>query len=258
MKNPIQITLSGISDHVPIDDVLALKKAYPNVEIGVLASPGLMGHARHPSIEYLEQLCSYPELDLSLHLCRGYMKELFLKKNPAYYDLRAFWPHFKRIQFNYYTFFTNDSIPPRTYANKAKALLEMCFMPYFAGKELIFPISPFSRRFIDEFLLPVIDDYNASLFFDGSHGQGRSPEKWEAPLKQRIKPGYAGAHTPENIQERLAQIVPLLPPGYPFWIDIESGIMADGHKNDPALDHWEMKTVWDFCENVMQFMHLTQ
>lgn len=258
MKHPIQITLSGISDQVPIDEVLALHAAYPNIEIGVLAAPGHMGLARHPSLQYLEKLCSHSDtLDLSLHLCRDYMKKLFSKKLDAYYDLRKFWPHFKRIQLNYYTFFTNETIPPKKYANKAKALLELFSLPQFQGKELIFPISAYSQRFIDEFLLPIIDHHNASLFFDGSHGQGKSPDQWLPPLKQLIKHGYAGHHTPDNIQERLAQIVPLIEQSYPFWVDIETGIMCDGYENNISLNHWDMKKVWKFCENIMQFMNVT-
>ena len=213
-----------------------------------------MGLARHPSKQYLEELCAHSDmLNLSLHICREYMKDLFNRKMTVFNDLAPFWNHFKRIQFNYYSFFTNNDIPPKGYDAKAKGLLSTSQLSYFVGKELIFPISSYSQKFINEHLLPVIRHYKATLFFDGSHGQGRAPEKWDAPLIAGVDHGYAGSLGPENITEQLEKIFAALPPGATIWTDAETGLMHDDHKTNPDKNHWNLEKVWAMCDRITQF-----
>ncbi len=220
-----------MDDTTPIDGLLQLADKHPNIELGILLSPFCMGTKRYPSKQYIEKLCQHSHrLPLSAHICREWMKKLFAKDVEVYDFLKTVWPHFKRIQFNYYNFFSNHDIYPKGVAAKAKALLEVCQQPCFEGKELIFPYSEHSKEFIEDYLLPVTDDYRPTIFFDGSHGQGRAPDSWHPPFPG-LHHGYAGGLGPDNIERHMDIIMPMIPPDAQVSFDAETNLMSpvDGH-----------------------------
>jgi|GEM_PF-4232279 len=240
------ITISGIDDTVPIDKVLELAEKYPKMEIGILLSRDEMGRLpRYPSLTYIMKLCQHSDtLKLSAHICRGWMIDLLKKQVSIWPDLRHIWDHFSRVQFNYYTYFTRGDIFPASYSGKARQMVESIAHPCFANKELIFPYSMYSKRFLDEFL--VIDPARMSIFYDDSAGIGKELTEVLPPYKN-CKQGYAGSLGPSNLSDILNKIKDVAGET-PVWADSETQLMYTDHKNNPERNHWDMERVEQFLK----------
>ncbi|MBP6911436.1 hypothetical protein KBC03_07760 [Patescibacteria group bacterium] len=226
------ITLSGVDDNTSIPGLIQLSKQFPKVEIGILLSQKNIEHgeSRYPTRKYIELLCRHDKkLQLAGHICRAWMKDLFLGKTTVVDELGPdIWSSLQRIQFNYYKFFTDPTIQPMKFKDKVEGLLQAVGLPCFEGKQLIFPRSEYSAEFIDQYRgrLPA----GHVIFHDSSFGQGRTPDVWPNPIGNPC--GYAGKLDPDNYKKELLKIAAVVGEQGSIWTDAETGLRDPHNKFD--------------------------
>lgn len=217
------VTITGADDGTLISDLFELSKEYPFVEWAILVSRSSKGSKRFPSHNWIEELVhahetaiinGEPGLNLSLHLCGAYVRELLSGSSQFIdNDLLGFWQGFQRVQIN------THGQEHLTVANFADALLR------YPDKEFIFQFDDVNQQALD---FAIMDGANCSALFDLSHGAGVLPEYWPLPLED-IKCGYAGGISPANIVQQIIDIEKTVG-DIPVWIDMETHVRSDNDK----------------------------
>jgi len=208
-----RVTISGADDAVEPRELLALTKAYPFVEWGVLYSVSRQGTPRHPSehwrAEFGDLRCdALEDVPLAIHMC-GEAARATLAGHGRYCCL----PTGCRVQLNGYT---TRNCEPDALRGMAERLEFTAFILQ-------------CRALAD--LESAADDAGAigergAVLFDVSGGTGLAPARWPTvPTGCRL--GYAGGITPENVAGVLAELYRINEPRVDWWIDMESGVRTD-------------------------------
>ena len=204
------VSLTGADDEVEIFNLNKLASSYDFVEFALLFMPEMMGKARSPSMDWIENfLENYTGHHKAMHLCGSAFLD-FVSGNFESIDLLK---QFNRIQLN--TRFAGV-IGNYRFENLAEQIVQHSDIEFIV-------------QYTDEenTLLPLIDNSkNWSLLFDASAGTGALPETWPHPIKN-YRCGYAGGISPDNLEKTLSDLTAILPDNYETWIDMESGIRTD-------------------------------
>lgn len=214
------VTVTGADESVRPEDLVAISREYSYVEFGILIG-NHAGSPRFPKEIWKEQLDNLVVdrtrlLRLSAHLC-GYLVTDFLSGD--------FWTakHYSRHQVNTHGQHCSFS-PYHLRRNVRRANL--------CGQQVIFQQDQVNGQVLRTCLgRPQADGHAhlaVSALHDLSHGEGRLPGEWPAPLPG-VYTGYAGGLSPENVAEQVEKIMQVTG-DLPFWIDAETHLRSDDGK----------------------------
>ncbi len=235
-----RVTITGADDWTDPEALLDLSRRFPFVEWGILLSPRGQGAERFPSSIWIERFRIaniHIGVQISLHLCGGYLRDLLLGGDLVFQDYSMLWFSVDRAQLNFHG-------EPQ-FSELDKFVHSMKTIPHV---QWIFQMD----RTPNETLLQVALDkrVNAVPLFDTSGGAGILPEVWtKAFVKVRgalINHGYAGGLGPESIQTQLPLILEASN-GSKFWIDMEEQIRTNG-----LLDLVKVERVLEICAEWME------
>ena len=209
------VTLTGADDNTSIEEMYRLSAKYPFVEWGVLFSRAKSGVERYPSDEWvqdLKKLGGLGTLNLSAHLCGGYVKDAF-KGVITFLEDEGMDETFGRIQLNCYKqrlkqAFENENV----WRAMKRAHRPVILGGNYSGLQV--PSDKFETNTV-------------SPLFDASGGHGDSPREWPKSI-QNLFCGYAGGLGPENIDEELHRIEDVVGDKH-VWIDMESKVRTGGN-----------------------------
>lgn len=226
------ITFTGVDAMSDIKALLEIQREFPLAEFGVLTSY----HWNENGNRYLD-----PELmnnlrgsglHLSLHICGSAAHDATIGKWEKLDELtEGNLDLFKRCQLNVSTRKNNPAY---------------CHVPLVIGQEIII-----QQRNVNEIGLftetrkhwyqPM---YKWSVLLDASGGRGI-----DTPieiLESQEKVGYAGGINPENVGDKLYQLL-TSPKVGDFWIDMESGV-----RTDDWFDLDKVHRVLSICKEVIR------
>lgn len=230
MKNLKHITFTGIGTNTDFKALREIQNEYPHVEWGVLMSrnwekngPRYFNPYRLYDLKFMEL-----NLNLSCHVCGSVAREALnnswepLKQLTHYhYDV------FKRCQLN---IGSTDPTPKTPFLRKPLFLKELIIQQKSENDLLAFDT--------------IIDRSNMSVLLDASGGRGIDTP-FKPFLRLGLKVGYAGGLTPDNVGDKLYQL--LREVDGDFWIDMESGV-----RTDEQFDLLKVNKVLCICKEVMR------
>lgn len=221
------ITCSGANEHTNIDDLLALAKEYPMMEIGIQVSdkkvmenparfdwiaalhekvvaqklaPNIAMHVNGNWVQQFASRAMIPELDYFLNLCNGRKRWLV-----------------KRLQIN----FLIDNDYRIEFGRFCQAMTDC------AARPIVLPYNEKNAVFIHR-----LHDKSMKFdcLYDSSHGEGVLPQQLQAPVfKDRLQ-GYSGGLSAENVAEQLQKLSHVVKPKCVIYIDAEGKLKGnDGH-----------------------------
>ena len=225
------ITFTGIDIMSDFKTLKEIQREFPIAEFGVLTSYSWFENGNRYLDPSLIGLLRGYEINLSLHICGSAAHDATIGKwekldklTEGNLDL------FKRCQLNVSTRKNNPAY---------------CHVPLVIGQEIII-----QQRNVNEIGLftetrkhwyqPM---YKWSVLLDASGGRGI-----DTPieiLESQEKVGYAGGINPENVGDKLYQLL-TSPKVGDFWIDMESGV-----RTDDWLDFDKVYRVLRICREVI-------
>lgn len=229
-----KVTLTGADDSTDPKTLFELSKRFPFVEWGILASRTQCGGNRFPSRGWIKTFGELYErtgnLNMSLHLCGAYVREILMGGKRWWNEHADVWTAIKRVQIN-----THGA--PHQFD-------KTCFMAMndFQGIEFIFQYDAVNNNLVEQ---AKSSGVNLSALFDLSHGAGILPENWPQPLSM-IKCGYAGGLSPENVSGQIENLDSILPKDAEIWIDMETHLRSN---NDSVFDLEKCVDVLRVCQN---------
>jgi len=225
-----KVTFTGADDSIKPEQLFEISEKYPFVEWALLASRNSQGGNRFPSLSWLAELhrLHYFNLNLALHLCGTYVKEILMGGDRFIDELHPIIHAIKRIQINTHGYkhqFDKEGL--------SRILTEL--------EEIEF-IFQYDNANADILKYASDNHQNISTLFDLSHGAGVSPKYWPLPILN-INCGYAGGLSPENIESQL-QLISEVADENEIWIDMETHVRSN---NDSLFDLEKVKLVLDKC-----------
>jgi hypothetical protein len=222
-----KVTVTGADDSISPIELFSINREYPFVEFGILLSKGVgdLGGSRFPSTEWLKELKKlYDEnakskIHFSGHICGSWVKDIFLK---------GIWPIDRRATADFESIATRWQLNTHGIKHDFKGVMLKPVIQYrhILGNEIIFQYDNENNQ-----ALFSCGDLTVSALFDLSHGAGVLPKKWPKPFAG-IPCGYAGGLSPDNIEEQLAILEPIVE-DKTIWIDAESYLRSyDSSKGD--------------------------
>lgn len=230
-----RVTITGADDSTDIDLMVAISKARPWVEWGILLSESSMGKKpRFPSREWLARLCiakqANPGMRLSAHVCGAWARDFAHVGEPRFkfsfmFDVGfmlhsagaktiatqqdAFAAMFDRIQVNVRA--ERDKVDPDAMARAIRDLHPVQVI--------------IQSNDANDWLLEALDGRSLNVvgLADRSGGKGILPGEW--PEDGGPGWGYAGGLTPDNLREQIEKIERVSGDG--AWIDAEAGLRTD-------------------------------
>lgn len=209
------VTFTGAGDHTDRVEMRALSLEFNFIEWGVLFS-NRSGGARYPGqnwIRNLQQMATLAPMNLSLHLCGDYVRQLVLGDNIVPNWALAY---FKRVQLNFHG--EPLSSEPGAFA---EVLSEA-----FGNRQVIFQIDGATGQ---QMLADAHGEGHGNCvpLFDLSHGGGVLPAKWPEPFDDEPMHGYAGGLGPHNLADELPKILKVAGKT-DVWIDMETMVRTEG------------------------------
>jgi len=213
MKKVIkQVTVTGADNSTSIEDMLRIQEQYPFVEWGILLSLSSEDTNRFPSQGWIEQLADVQhKLALSGHLCGRWVRDLCGGENTFYKDRSSFRGIFDRYQLNFHAY--THRIKDRDAFIKAVASL--------CARQVIFQFDDVNNELL---MVARESGLHAVPLFDTSGGAGVLPKEWPEGL-EKMRCGYAGGLSPENLKEQMEVISERC--GGAIWIDAETHLRSD-------------------------------
>ena len=230
------ITFTGIDAMSDIKALEEIQHEFPIVEFGVLTSyhwdengnryldPEMMNHLRGSG------------LHLALHICGSAAHDAAVRE----------WEKIDALTLG------NLGIFDRVQLNLAARSdnPEYCWIPWVYGQELIVQqrgrddIGLFERTLKEWRGAPYPHRDTISVLLDASGGRGIDTPIDILETKEKV--GYAGGFSPENVGEKLYQLL-TSPKVGDFWIDMESGV-----RTDDWFDTEKVLRVLRICKEVMR------
>lgn len=230
------VTLTGADNNTSIDKLVALSERFSFVEWGILFSRSKSGVERYPDDKWVEVLVKAKQqcsLNLSAHLCGGYVKDAF-KGVITFLEDEGMDEIFGRIQLNCY----KERLKKAFESEKLWDAISRVDRGVILGGNYTEEI----REIVDPtFLL----HHKVAPLFDASGGHGNLPREWPKPFMSEydttIHCGYAGGLGPENIEEELVRIEKIVGTGpgvcgefgttdeVIVWIDMETKVRTGGN-----------------------------
>jgi len=239
------VTVTGADMSVEPEELVDIATEYPFVEFGILVSRNnVLGGNRFPTRMWIEKLISAKivqdavfdrVIQLSLHVCGSYVKEILQQGNWA--GLITNMPNnlcwFRRIQLN--THGRVHLYDREPFSNAAKILSDR-------GHQIIIQIDGSNDT---ECILSdaKADGNNIVGLYDLSSGNGVLPQSWQSC---KSFTGYSGGLSPDNVQENIEKIAQVA--SSEIWIDAETHLRSN---NDAQFD---VEKVKKFLENVKPYV----
>lgn len=209
-----RVTITGADDSIAPAELIELSKKYPFVEWGLLASKTQQGGKRFPSRAWLDKLNELltdgAKINLSLHLCGKYVHSILQGRINFTNDLGDICDAIKRIQIN-------------THGDKHGFDI-LALVPIVAQHNHIEFIFQYDQENTELFNIVSDQRPNVSALFDLSHGGGVLPKKWPEHLG-RVRCGYAGGLSPDNIHAQLDRIAEVAGDN-DVWVDVETHVRS--------------------------------
>jgi len=239
-----KITISGANEHTDIKELSDLLYRYPKAEIGIQVSDKKASYdskryewffALHNYVLRLKQ-----NINVALHInpgwvekvCEGYMPIELLKmmtlKNS---DGSLF---VKRLQLNFLI-----GREPAPDMDKLYWVINS-----FNSRRFIFTYNDANRNFIRKYYQRYGNCFD--LLVDSSHGEGKTPEKWEPVIFPDVFQSYSGGLSPDNIEQALDSIAAVNRTDIGIGIDAEGKLKGDdGHLSlEKAEAYLEKASRW--------------
>jgi hypothetical protein len=257
-----RVTITGADDSIGHPaNLIPLTKEFPFVEWGILASrsqngDGVRGNTiffpRYPSFRWIAQLKELSDsnkMNLSLHLCGKWVRDLLVGEISVPSSLLD-GPAFQRVQLNFHAEKTACN-PPQFHAalnsigSKRRPTME-------SATQWIFQIDGANGNVHLESLYGENDldrgDVDAVPLFDISGGAGILPTEWPKPEYMEndvdnIYHGYAGGLGPETLQQQFPLIADAAGETR-IWIDMETSVRSDG---DRLFDLDKVRRCLEIC-----------
>lgn len=241
-----RVTITGADNSISSTQLAGLSREFPFVEWGILVSKSSTGkwprYPTEPWIGYLLAIADKYPMNLSLHLCGRWVRDLLLGTNsiPDFLLAPAITGRasFDRVQLNFHA--ERSECRPQAFAERLKSI----------GKPFIFQLDGANgNKHLDsanEWEVP-----HCHGLFDVSGGAGILPSEWPKPIyldaglddeggciEQHAYHGYAGGLGPENLAEQIPLILAAAAgtehtqEGH-IWIDMETRVRSD---NDQHFD----------------------
>ncbi len=230
------ITFTGIDAKTDIQDLIDIQREFPIAEFGVLTSYRWYENGnRYPNPE-LMSLLRGRGLNLSLHICGSAVHDAAVKEWDKIDELtKSNLDIFKRVQLN---------------ISGRKDSPAFCWIPIIIGQELIV-----QQKGSDNMTLfnatvkhwrerPYPHRDVISVLLDASGGRGIDTPIEILDTKEKV--GYAGGINPENVGDKLYQLMTSHKVG-DFWIDMESGV-----RTDDWFDLDKVRRVLEICEPIIK------
>lgn len=213
-----RFTITGADNSIKPEELIPITEKFPFVEWGILASKSQMGGRRFPSMKWIQTLQEIKpkEMNLSLHLCGRWVRDLLQSDFSFIEQLGETWKIFNRVQINTHAEF-------HWYVEEAIEKLS-----HFQDKEFIFQYDNVNTELID---VAKKTKVNFSALFDLSHGIGILPDKCP-DLLTNVKCGYAGGLSPINLKDQIIKIEQKAR-DTEIWIDMETHVRSN---NDQLFD----------------------
>ena len=215
-----RVTITGADESIAPKWLINTSLRWPFVEWGILVGRSRQGTTRYPSADWIHRLkvlCGGLPINLSLHVCGHWVRELLLGRNELPVDLID---GFRRVQLNFHA---EKTACDAEAMHRALAVL--------GERQFIFQIDGVNGNKHLESLyeanLVAPQGIDAVPLFDLSGGAGILPEKWPRPMHYGVRPvfGYAGGLGPENLAEQLPLIAEAAGTTR-FWIDMETKVRS--------------------------------
>lgn len=192
----IGITLTGVDERTPINDLLRLTETYPSLELGILYTETPEGRNRYPYKEWIENTVLHLRDRCAIHVCgRDALSKVYFAHHGWLFSAG-------RIQIN------------RPNIEFAK----LYDLSIIYGVPIITQWSHKNTHLVDA------EVEGHCLLVDSSGGRGISPEKWERP--DTPKPvGFAGGLGLDNLHIELPKIMEVATGDW--WIDMEGKLRVD-------------------------------
>ncbi len=210
------VTITGADDAVDPQDLVALARAYPFCEIGILMSIK-HGKPRFPSRGWIDRLYDAIQDEpchtaLAVHICGQWVLDLLVGR----WDCAPSIPSIcGRIQIN-------CGSNPGIFDRHRFVTAMRHVIP---GTTIIIQSDGINDHILDA---SVVAGINAKPLFDRSGGRGVLPDRgWPAAYVNGC--GYAGGLNPSNVAEQLAEIAKVCGQ-VPIWIDAETGLRDEKDK----------------------------
>lgn len=227
-----RVTLTGADDSVDPRDLLALSRAFPFVEWGILYGSS-QGRPRYPSLAWIDRLrglafdagIARVDLNLSAHLCSKWVRD-FVLEGEYTFGASHVDTFFKRVQLNFHAHHHPANVK---FVERMRAI---------KGKEFIFQMDEVNDQLWSS---AWQSDLPAVPLFDTSGGAGILPGAWPKPYRG-VYNGYAGGLGPDNLASQLRSIAAIAPGDYRVWVDMETKVRSE---DDTAFD-------LDKCRRVLE------
>ena len=221
------ITCSGANEHTNIDDLLALVKEYPIMEIGIQVSekkimenparfdwitalhekvvtlkiaPNIALHVNGDWVQQFANRAIIPELDYFLTLRNG-LKDCFIK----------------RLQVNF-LIGNNHRI---NFGRFCQAMTD------HSARPIVLPYNKQNSAFVHKLHSKSI---KFDCLYDSSHGEGILPQQLQAPVFKDCLQGYSGGLSADNVAEQLQKLSLVVKSKRAIYIDAEGKLKGnDGH-----------------------------
>lgn len=221
------ITCSGANEHTDIDDLLALVKEYPIMEIGIQVSEKKITEnpARFDWITALHEkvIASKIAPNIALHVNGDWVRQ----------------------------FANRAIIPELDYFLTLRNGLKDCFIKrlqvnFLIGNNYRIDFGRFCQAMTDHSARPIVLPYNEQnaafvhklhsksikfeCLYDSSHGEGILPQQLQAPVFKDCLQGYSGGFSADNVAEQLQKLSLVVKPKRAIYIDAEGKLKGnDGH-----------------------------
>lgn len=219
------ITFTGADDYTNAAEMLALSQIFPQVEWGILLSPGRAsakkGTSRFPSHQWLHEtglMSHHTNANFAGHLCGQYVRDLLAGNIKEIGERRDDFAIFSRYQINFH----GDPIGGSNNLELITLLLQRTF-------SLIFQMDG-----TNESVFHYLRSRGIQLFplFDQSHGEGTLPTTWPDLVDGLC--GFAGGLGPDNLEEELKKLEDHVG-DREIWCDMETRIRNDQDQFDLDL-----------------------
>lgn len=244
---PFCISITGADDDVSIEELIALSRAYPFVEWGILLFPGKEGTPHNPTAEWRRRLtlqCRKHNMRCAVHLCGDDTFQALLShrhENAFFRELQQF----DRVQVN---------INGRERTFGTTEVVDVYRSLWAFDLPLILQCHAGSIDAVGQFLSGLAQTsthllQRVSVLFDTSCGRGKALEAWPSPIRVGDTPidtGWAGGISAENIDSVLDAAEVAMRSGTikarRYWLDMQSGVRT-GTRFDPGKVERVLSTV---------------
>jgi len=203
------LTITGVDNQTPIEDIISLSEEFPLLEWGILLSPKSFGKIYYPDLQWIEKLTSTSSsISISGHVCGIWLHDILQGRFPGELNTLPF----GRLQLNLAKY-----IPQVRIQNLKKSLPR--------NRSFILQVGEYYLEGIT--LANELHDagYTVAILYDISGGAGISPSEWKS-FPEGLPVGYAGGLGPDNLESELTKLRPIVG-NRSIWINMQAKIRTN-------------------------------